>query len=60
VVLSTGIPEETCRRICLGYQDHRGFSAQSLSGREDEGILVVSHAGEVLHRLESEREEGGA
>ena len=26
------------------------------AGREDEGVLFVDHAGEVLHRLESERE----
>ncbi len=27
----------------------------SYRGREDEGILVVDRAGEVLHRLESDR-----
>jgi len=42
VTLATGIPEERCRRINLGYLDPR-------EGRED--VLVVPHAGEKLYRL---------
>jgi len=50
VVLATGIPEETCRRINLGYRDWRSISPEAFEGREDEGMLVVREAGEVLYR----------
>ncbi len=51
VVLATGIPEETCRQINLGYRDPRTLDPDEYVGREDEGILVVPNAGEQLHRL---------
>ena len=35
-----------CREINLGYIDPAQYE-----GREDEGILVVPHAGEMLFRL---------
>ncbi|HET6441260.1 MAG TPA: lactate racemase domain-containing protein [Phycisphaerae bacterium] len=54
VILATGIPEERCRRINLGYMDPASIRIDEWHGREDEGILVVDHAGEVLHRLKSE------
>jgi nickel-dependent lactate racemase len=56
VTLATGIPEERCRRIALGYRDPATLRLEDWEGREDEGILVVHHAGEVLHRLRSEKE----
>jgi hypothetical protein len=52
VTLATGIPEERCRRINLGYLDHRTIDLEAWSGRESEGIAVVRHAGEVLYRAE--------
>ncbi len=55
VTLATGIPEERCRRVNLGYRDPASIRIKEWEGREDEGILVVHHAGEVLHRLASER-----
>jgi nickel-dependent lactate racemase len=51
VTLATGIPEERCRRINLGYMDPRSIRAAEWIGREKEGILLVDHAGEVLHRV---------
>ncbi len=51
VTLATGIPEERCRRICLGYRDPRSIRREEWMGREAEGILHVPHAGEVLYRL---------
>jgi nickel-dependent lactate racemase len=57
VVLATGLPEETCRRICLGYRDPHSIRLEELRGREAEGILVVQPAGEVLYRLASDRPE---
>lgn len=50
VALATAIPEERCRRINLGYYDHKKINVQDWQGREDEGILFVPHAGEVLYR----------
>jgi nickel-dependent lactate racemase len=50
VTLATGIPEERCRRINLGYADFREIEPEEWEGREDEGLLVVRHAGEVLYR----------
>ena len=51
VTLATGIREERCRRINLGYMDPRTIRAAEWIGREKDGILLVDHAGEVLHRL---------
>jgi len=51
VVLATGVPKERCERINLGYMDPASIRVDEWMGREDEGILVVPRAGEVLHRL---------
>jgi nickel-dependent lactate racemase len=51
VTLATSIPEEHCRRINLGFRDYREIDPQEWMGREDEGVLVVPHAGEMLYRL---------
>ena len=50
VTLATGIPEERCRRINLGYADYREIHPEAWIGREQEGILFVPHAGEMLYR----------
>jgi nickel-dependent lactate racemase len=50
VTLATGIPEERCRRINLGYTDYREIDPEAWKGREQEGILYVPHAGEMLYR----------
>ena len=52
VVLATSIPEETCRRINLGYRDPDTIKISDYTEREDEGILYVDQAGETLYRLE--------
>lgn len=51
VTLATGIPEERCRRLNLGYLDPDTVDLESLKGREAEGILVVPRAGERLYRV---------
>lgn len=51
VILATGIPEEVCRRINLGFRDPRTIKLEEFQGREDEGVLVVPNAGEQLWRL---------
>jgi nickel-dependent lactate racemase len=52
VILATSIPRETCDRINLGYMDPSGIRLSDYMGREEEGILFVDHAGEILYRLE--------
>jgi nickel-dependent lactate racemase len=54
VVLATAIPEETCRRIGLGYLDPASVRIDDYRGREEEGVLFVDHAGEALYRLACE------
>lgn len=55
VALATGIPRERCERINMGYVDPDTIDPQAWAGREDEGILVVPRAGEMLYRLQSDR-----
>jgi hypothetical protein len=55
VVLATAIPEETCRRIGLGYLDPTSIRLADYLDKEEEGILFVDHAGETLYRLEGGR-----
>lgn len=52
VTLATGIPEERCRRVNLGYCDYREIDPAAWANREDEGILLVPHAGEMLYRAQ--------
>jgi nickel-dependent lactate racemase len=49
VVLATGIPEDVCKKINLGYVDYRAIDINSYKRRKD--TLVVEKAGEVLYRL---------
>jgi nickel-dependent lactate racemase len=50
VALATGIPEERCRLVNLGYADYRKINPEEWKNREEEGILLVPHAGEMLYR----------
>src|SRR5574341_99409 len=50
VTLATKIPEARCRRINLGYADYRDINPEAWEGKEDRGIFVVPHAGEMLYR----------
>ena len=54
VVLATGIPERVCRQINLGYRDPRSIKIEEWKDREDEGILYVQKAGEMLYRLRND------
>lgn len=51
VTLATGIPEEICREINLGYRDPATINPADYANREDEGILYVPKAGEMLYHL---------
>jgi nickel-dependent lactate racemase len=52
VTLATGIPEEVCRKINLGYRDPASINPRDFADREEEGILYVPKAGEMLYHLE--------
>jgi nickel-dependent lactate racemase len=54
VTLATGIPEERCYRVNLGYADYSKIDPQEWQGHEQEGILLVPHAGEILYRANQE------
>lgn len=51
VTLATRIPEERCRKLCLGYLDPNSINPDDWRGRETEGILLVPKAGELLYRV---------
>ncbi len=51
VTLATGISEDRCRKAGLGYKDPATISPGEWESREDDGVLVVPHAGEQLYRL---------
>jgi len=51
VTLASGISEDTCRRVNLGYRDPASIDVADWQGREDEGLLYVPKAGETLYRL---------
>lgn len=52
VVLATAIPKEKCEQINLGYLNPEEIRIDDYMEREDEGILYIDHAGEILYRLE--------
>ena len=53
VTLATQIPPEQCKRINLGYRDTASIRVEEFANREDEGILLVPKAGEMLYRLKN-------
>ncbi len=55
VTLATGVPRERCEKVNLGYLDPKSINLDEWKGREDEGILLVPRAGEMLYRLKSEK-----
>lgn len=53
VTLATRIPRERCERVNLGYRDPDTVDLDAWRGREEEGILLVPKAGEMLYRVKS-------
>lgn len=51
VTLASQIPPEVCERINLGYRDPATINPEDFANREDEGILLVRKAGEMLYRI---------
>ena len=51
VTFATGIPEDVCKAINVGYRDPRSIRTEDFANREDEGVLLVPKAGEMLFHL---------
>jgi len=51
VTLATGIPEEVCKKINLGYLNPDSIKVNDWKNRDD--VLYVSKAGEILYRLKN-------
>jgi nickel-dependent lactate racemase len=49
VTLATGIPEERCARVNLGYKNHARVDARDYES--DAKTLVIPRAGEMLYRI---------
>lgn len=54
VTLATRIPEDRCRRLNLGYLNPDSIKIDEWQGREEEGILLVRQAGEMLYRIKAQ------
>lgn len=52
VTLASQVSPEVCASINLGYRDPDTINPEDYAGREDEGVLFVPKAGEMLYRLE--------
>lgn len=53
VTLATGISPERCAAHNLGYLDPATINPADWANQEDQGILVVPKAGEMLYRLKN-------
>lgn len=51
VTLATQLSPEDCAQLALGYLDPAAIDPAAWQNREDEGILFVPKAGEMLYRL---------
>jgi nickel-dependent lactate racemase len=49
ITMASGLDEETCRRVNLGYIDYRAFDYEAL--RLDPDTLIVADAGRDLYQL---------
>jgi nickel-dependent lactate racemase len=51
VTIASQIPEDKCRQLNLSYRDPDSIQVKDFANREDEGILLVPKAGEMLFQL---------
>jgi hypothetical protein len=51
VTLASKIPPEDCARLNLGYLDPAHINIAEWQNREEQGILYVPRAGEILYRV---------
>jgi lactate racemase len=60
--LASKIPADICKQLNLGYMNPGDIDVKEWQNREDEGILYVPKAGEMLYRVKSDRthsQQGG-
>jgi nickel-dependent lactate racemase len=57
VTLATQLTPEDCAQLALGYQNPDEIDLGAWQNREDEGILYVPKAGEMLYRVKAKIEE---
>lgn len=57
VTLATAISPQRCGRLGLGYLDPAALNLSDWVGREQEGILVVPRAGEMLYRIRKTQQD---
>src|SRR5512136_2118771 len=55
LTLASRIPSEECARLNLGYRDPATINPADWQNREDEGILYVAKAGEMLYKVRGEK-----
>ncbi len=48
---ATGVPKELCAEVGLEYVDPSTIRIDDWRDREDEGMLLVEHAGEIAYRV---------
>ena len=53
VTVASQIPRAKCEAINLGYRDPKSILVEDFANREDEGVLLVPKAGEMLYRLKN-------
>lgn len=51
VTLATGLPEKTVNNIALGYINPDDINVADYENREDESILYIPKAGEILYKV---------
>lgn len=51
VTLATGLPQQTVKNLALGYMNPADINIADYENREDEGILYVPKAGEILYKV---------
>ena len=54
VTVASAIPEARIRRVNLNYLNPASLHLEEWAGREEEGILVIPRAGEMLYRLKKD------
>ena len=59
VTLATGIPEAECHAINLGYRDPASINPDDWKDKEEQGLLLVPSAGEILYRLTANNPKPG-
>ncbi len=59
VTLATQISESVCKKINLGYRNPKIIRLEDFANREDEGVLLVPKAGEMLYHLKQQPKWAG-